>query len=124
MPRSSKDNRDYRRPTKRPVDSRDRALASGQADDSRLLDQAQSDDVGEVGAIQRPEGGTVRDGAGRDGEIDLPAPRPPHPAVRVGRNRRFHGAERDRFRAGEEGFLSAKFLARARPAPPLVEDER
>ncbi len=79
--------------------------------------------VGEVSQVQGPEAGLADQGAGGDGEIDFPAAGPGNGPVQLSGKGSFCGAKGQRGLSRKKGLLVSELGQRARPAPPLVEDQ-
>ena len=87
------------------------------------LQQLQVRNVAEIVVTQRPEGGALRQRAGGDGEVDLPAARFRQRFVEIGGERRLDSGERGSALPGEKAFLCRELGALPRPPQPFEQDD-
>jgi len=111
------------------VISRSRTLGTAGNCQAKILLTAESNqpkvwNVSKIFRVQRPEGGTVRKGAGRYGQVELPASRPSHRSIQGGcdlglAHAKWHGCG-----SREEGLLSLNLFRESRAAKPLIQRKR
>src|SRR5262249_59456402 len=97
----------------------DRAAAASRVS----LDQRQSWDVGEILAIEGPQGGLLSDRAGGDREVDFATTGALDVFIEASGCRRFARPERDCGLGRKQQLLIGQLLGPPRSAQPFVQDQ-